>query len=68
MNVQSFTLVLPYERQSIIQHEIPLNKEFVFQILNIPSFLSVLRADSYMVLKWIALLQQQLWDLLTSTV
>lgn len=32
MNVQSFTVVLTNERQSIIQHEIPLNKEFVFQI------------------------------------
>lgn len=51
MNVQSFTVVLPSERQSIIQHEIPLNKEFAFQILNILSFLSVLMVDNYIVLK-----------------
>lgn len=42
MNVQSFTVVLLYERQSIIQHEIPLNKEFVFQIVNILSFLNAI--------------------------
>lgn len=68
MNVQHFTVVLLCERQSITQHEIPLNKEFVFQILNILSFLSVLRVDNDIVLKWITLLQQQLWDLPTCTV
>lgn len=47
MNVQSFTVVLLFERQLIIQHEIPLNKEFVFQIVNILSFLNTISPQDF---------------------